>query len=187
MNLLFSNRVSKAFADKVISISDKLAIDPNWLIFLMDWESGIDADRENSFGCVGLIQFCPDYSGGDFKTIDGVHYKMSIIKAMSPEDQLDLVYDYLREIQKATSRFSDYYQLYFSILYPAALGKPDEYVLNTQSNPIFDLNKNGQVTVAEVKQYLDNRIKEKVPQAYWDTFFKKKTFCSFIKEKLSSM
>lgn len=186
MQLLFSNKVSPAFADKVISISNKLPIDPNWLMFLMDWESGIDSDRENLFGCIGLIQFCPDYQGADFKTIGGVQYKMSIIKSMSPEDQLDLVYDYLKEIQGAKGKFEDYYQLYFAILFPEAKGRPDTYVLNTKSNPIFDLNNDDSVTVAEVKGYLDNRVKEKIKPEYWNTFFKKKTFCSSIKEKSCS-
>lgn len=112
MNLLFSNRVSQAFADKVITISNKLAIDPNWLMFLMDWESGISATIENSYGCIGLIQFCPDQSGGTYKTINGTQYSMAAIKAMGPEAQLDLVYEYLKEIQRYKGKFSDYYQLY---------------------------------------------------------------------------
>lgn len=186
MNLLFSNRVSTAFATKVISISNQLGIDPSWIMFLMDWESGISSSIENSFGCIGLIQFCPDYQGADFKTIGGVQYKMSIIKAMAPEDQLDLVYDYLNEVQENTGKFADFYDLYFAILFPAAYGKPDDYVLNTKTNPIFDLNNDGSITVSEVKQYLDNRVKAKVPASDWNTFFKKKTFCSSIKEKFSS-
>lgn len=185
MKLLFSNRVSKAFADKVNSISGKLGIEPDWLMFLMDWESAgsFRPSIENSFGCIGLIQFCPDYSGGEYKTIGGVQYKMSIIKSMSSEDQLELVYEYLKEQQKTYGRFSTYHDLYLSILFPVAIGKPDDYVLNTQSNPVFDINKNGQVTAGEVKQYLDNRVREKVSQQYWNTFFKKKTFCSFIKQR----
>lgn len=183
MQLLFSNRVSQAFADKVISISNKLAIDPNWLMFLMDWESGIDAARENSFGCLGLIQFCPDDSGLTYKTINGKKYDLQSIKMMLPEDQLQVVYQYLKEIQSDKGKFADYYQLYFAILFPDAYGQPDDYVLNTQSNPIFDLNKNGSITVGEVKQYLDNRVREKVPSSYWPIFFKKKTFGSSIKER----
>lgn len=183
MNLLFSNRVSKAFADKVISICNKLAIDPNWLMFLMDWESELDSTRTNAYGCVGLIQFCADFSGGTYKTIGGVKYSLQSIKNMAPEAQLDVVYAYLKEIQDDKGKFEDFYQLYFAILFPEASDKADDYVLNTKSNPIFDLNKNGSITVAEVKQYLDNRIKTKVPTAYWPTFFKKKTFCSSIKEK----
>lgn len=183
MNLLFSNRVSKAFADKVNNYSDKLNIDPNWLMFLMDWESGLDASNTNAYGCTGLIQFCADVSGGSYKTIGGKPYSLQSIKNMAPEAQLDVVYAYLKEIQDNKGKFADYYDLYFAILFPQASDKPDDYVLNTKSNPIFDLNKNGSITVAEIKQYLDNRVKTKVPAAYWPTFFKKKTFCSSIKEK----
>lgn len=187
MKLLFSNRpwLSKAFIDKVISISDKLAIDPNWLMFLMDWESGISSTRENSFGCLGLIQFCPDIPGGIYKTINGLRYELQAIKSMAPEDQLDIVYEYLREIQNEKGKFADYHQLYFAILFPEAYGQPNEYMLATKSNPVFDLNKNGQVTVGEVKSYLDTRVREKVNAEYWNIFFKKKTFCSSIKEKSS--
>lgn len=185
MNLLFSNRVAQAFINKVISISEKLGIDPNWLMFLMDFESGISSTRENSYGCLGLIQFCPDFSGGTYKTINGKRYELQALKFMAPEDQLEVVYEYLKEIQDNKGKFSDFYQLYFAILFPAAYGKPDDYVLNTQSNPIFDLNKNGVITVGEVKGYLDNRVKQTVPKEYWNTLFKKKTFCSFIKERSS--
>lgn len=183
MNLLFSNRVSQAFADKVISISNSLGIDPDWLMFLMDWESGLNSSITNAYGCTGLIQFCADFSGGTYKTIDGKQYSLQSIKNMAPEAQLDVVYAYLKEMQDDKGKFADYYDLYFAILFPEASDKPDDYVLNTQSNPIFDLNKNGKITVAEVKQYLDNRVKTKVPTAYWPTFFKKKTFCSSIKER----
>ena len=183
MNILFSNRVTQAFIQVLINISNKLGIDPNWLMFLMDWESGISSTRENSFGCLGLIQFCPDYSGGSYKTINGVRYDLQSLKMMLPEDQLQVVYQYLNEIQKDKGKFADYYDLYFAILFPAAYGKPDNYVLDTKTNQIFDLNRNGSVTVGEVKQYLDNRVKEKVSQAYWDIFFKKKTSFSYIEEK----
>jgi len=183
MNLLFFNLVSGTFADKVVSISNKLGIDPDWLMFLMDWESGLDSSITNAYGCTGLIQFCADYSGGTIKTIDGVPYSLESIKKMAPEAQLDVVYAYLKEIQDSKGKFEDFYQLYFAILFPEASDKPDDYVLKTQSNPVFDLNKNGTITVAEVKQYLDARVKAKVPSNYWNTFFKKKTFCSSIKEK----
>lgn len=184
MELLFGNRVTPAFADKVIEISDKLAIDPNWLMFVMDWESEIDSSRVNSYGCTGLIQFCADQSGGTYKTINGKRYDLESIKNMSPVDQLDVVYEYLREVQRYKGKFPDYYQLYFGILFPDAYGKEDDYILNTKSNPIFDINKNGTITVAEVKEYLDNRVRRLVDPSEWQTFFKKKTFCSSIKEKL---
>lgn len=183
MDLLFSNRVPKVFTDKVISISNKLAIDPNWLMFLMDWESGLDSSRTNPYGCSGLIQFCADFPGGTYKTINGQQYSLQTIRMMAPEAQLDVVYEYLKEVQRNNGKFADYYQLYFAILFPKAYEQPNEYVLDTSTNNIFDLNKNGQITVGEVKQYLDNRVKLTVPTAYWPVFFKKKTSFSSTVER----
>lgn len=183
MNLLFSNKVSKEVADVVIQRSDKSDIEPDWAMFLSDFESGLDPYRENSFGCFSYFQFCPDVPGGNYKTINGKRYYFSDLKTYTPVQLMDLSFDYIEEQQSIHGKFATYYDLYFAILWPAAVGKPDGYVLDTQSNPIFDLNKDGKITVAEVKAYLDIRVKEKVPQAYWNTFFKKKTFCSSIKER----
>lgn len=190
MALLFINKVlynRQSFSDKVEEISDKLGILPDWLMFLMDFESEISSTRPNACGCVGLIQFCPDrYSAPcvpavDYKTIGGRQYKISDIAAMSNVDQLNLVYEYLKPFK---GDMQEYYDLYFAILFPNALGKEDSYIINTKSNPIFDLNKNGSITVAEVKQFLDNRVRDKVSPSYWNIFLKKKeTFCRYIREK----
>lgn len=185
MNVLFSNRVPKQVLDRIIYRSEKLGIDPSEFMFLGEFESGLSSTIINSYGCVGVIQFCADATGLDYKTINGVRYKLSDIQKMTFVEQVDLAFDYLEEQQRIHGRFASYHDLYFAILYPIAIGKPDDYVLNTQSNPIFDINKNGSITVGEVKQYLDNRVKEKVPTEYWNILFKKKTFCSYINGKLS--
>lgn len=179
--ILFQNRNTQEFADKVESISSKLGIEANWLQFLMDFESGISSTRENSFNCVGLIQFCPDKQSLDYKTIGGVQYKLSDIKAMPAVDQLDLVYEYLKPYKGDMRTF---YDLYFAILFPVALGKDDSYVINTATNPVFDLNKNGTITVAEVKQFLDDRVEKIVPVQFQSSFKKKALFCESIREKL---
>lgn len=190
MALLFINKVAynrEAFASKVEEISAKLGILPDWLMFLMDFESHISSIRENTCGCVGLIQFCPDkYSAPcvpavDYKTIGGVQYKISDIKNMPNVDQLNLVYEYLKPYK---GDMQEYYDLYFAILFPSALGQEDSYVLNTKSNPIFDINKDGRITVAEVKQFLDERVQKEVLPSYWNTFLKKKeTFYKSTREK----
>lgn len=183
MDLLFSNRVTKAVVNRVIYRSDKLGIEPDWFMFLGEFESGLDAWKSNPYGCFSWIQFCPDIPGGDYKTIKGRRYYFSEMASMSEIELLDLSFDYLEEQQANVGRFASYHDLYLSILYPVAVGKPDDYVLNTQSNNIFDLNKNGQITVGEVKQYLDNRVRLTVPTAYWPVFFKKKTSFSSIGER----
>lgn len=188
MALLFINKVlgdREAYASKVESISAKLGIDPDWLQFLIDFESAgsFRSSIENSYGCIGLIQFCADKSGLDYKTIDGEQIKLSTLKNMDNVEQLDWVYRYLKPYK---GDMQSYYDLYFAILWPSALGKDDTYVIQTGTNPVFDLNKNGTITVAEVKQFLDNRVKELVPKNQQDSFKKKEIFCKYIKEKLLS-
>lgn len=175
MSLLFLNKVTinqQAFEEKVKEISYKLGINPNWLMFLIDWESAgsFSPSKENSFGCVGLIQFCSDAKGLDYKTIGGVQYKMSAIKAMSNVEQLNLVYEYLKPYKGDMKSF---YDLYFAILWPIALGENDSYVIKTGTNPVFDLNKNGQITVEEVKEFLNDRVKKLVPLELQNEFLKK--------------
>lgn len=184
MALLWSNRITKQASDIIISRSEKLPIEPDWFMLLADLESGLDAFRVNPFGCYSWIQFCPDVSGGDYKTIKGRRYYFVDLKKMSESELLNLSFDYLEEQQAIHGRFSSYHDLYFSILYPVAIGKPDDYILNTKSNPIFDINKDQNITVGEVKKYLDDRVKSKVPTAFWDIFFKKKTSFNCTRRKL---
>lgn len=183
MAFLFSNRISKQEADVIVERSKQLPIEPSWFTFLADFESGLDPYRYNPYGCFSWLQFCPDFSGGTYKTIKGQRYYFSEMAKMTPIQLLNLSFDYLEEQQAAHGRFSTYHDLYFSILYPAAIGKPDSYVLNTKSNPIFDGNKDGKITVGEVKKYLDVRVKTKVPTSDWDLLLKKKASSSYIREK----
>jgi len=190
MLLLFKDRVSNQIADRVIVRSEQLPIEPHWFMFLGDLESSLDPYRKNKYGCLSWIQFCANKGQENwafenkYKTIQGRQYKLSDLEKWTPLQLLDLSFDYLEEQQSIHGRFYSYHDLYFSILFPIAIGKPDDYVLNTQSNPIFDINNNGSITVGEVKKYLDNRVKAKVPSAYLDIFFKKKVYSSCTREKL---
>lgn len=187
MDILFLYKVPgdrQAYANKLISVSDRLGTEANWIQFLIDWEDAgtFSPSNENSFGCIGYIQFCPDVPGGSYKTIGGIPYEMSEIKAMNPEQQLELVYTYLKPYK---GDIESYYDLYFAILWPAALGKEDSYVLRTNTNNVFDINKDGAITVGEVKKYLDNRVKQVVPAEYQDSFKKKEISFKSTREKSS--
>lgn len=185
MNLLFANKINPNIADIFISRSKRMSTEPDWTTFLSDLESGLSAYQSNPFGCFSWFQFCPDVAGGNYKTINGKIYYFSDLYKMTDAELLNLSFDYLEEQQKIHGRFSTYYDMYFAILYPEAIGKPDDYVLKTSTNNLFDLNKNGSITVGEVKKYLDNRVKLKVPTAYWSSFFQKKNiFQLYFKEIL---
>ena len=62
--------------------------------------------------------------------------------------------------------------VYFAIFFPAAIGKPSDYVLQTSKlsagliasqNPAYDINSDGEITVAEVESKI-YKILGLVPQ-----------------------
>ncbi len=177
MNLLFSNKVTQAFIDKVISISDSLGIDPNWLMFIINYESAgtFSPSVTNSIGATGLIQFLPGTAISLGTTVEA-------LAKMTAVEQLDYVYKYLLPYK---GKMIDFYTTYLAIFYPAALGKDDSYVFPANvvsSNPSFFISGS---TLADFKTSLYNIMLSVVPSAYQSDFKKKGLFCSSIKQKLS--
>jgi hypothetical protein len=97
------------------------------------------------------------------------------LKAMTNVQQLAYVYKYLAPF---AGKMTSYIDLYFTVFFPIAVGKPDNWTFQTSKhsaskiavqNPVFDINKDGRLTVAEVRE----AMLKKVPPA-WQTFFRKK-------------
>lgn len=159
----FENKVTtnkEAFLQKVKLISAKLGIDPNWLMFVMNSESGLNPAAYNpNGGASGLIQFMPD-------TAIGLGTTTAALRQMSNVDQLDYVYKYFYPYR---GKMDSIYDLYLVTFFPAALGKGDSYILQTSklsakviadANPGIDLDNNDQITVGEFKNWID--LKKKV-------------------------
>lgn len=191
MALLFSNKVSSEFSDKVISISEKLNIDPNWLMFIVNFETGgtfSPSIQNKDTQATGLIQFIPS-------TATWLGTSIQALKNMDSVQQLDYVYEYLRRQQKEYGRFSSYHDLYLSIFYPKSIDKPDDYVLGiekgssyvqtlAQQNSGFDFNKDLKVTKSELKNWLDFQAMKVVPsELFKSSFSKKKTYSNSTREK----
>lgn len=169
--LLYIGKVKEnktAFEAKVRSIAMQLSIDPNWLMINMFSESGLNSSIENSIGCVGLIQFCHDSSGNTSKNINGEIVDLQQLKNLSNVDQLDYVYKYYAPYAGRIKTFEDLYMIDF---FPIALGWDDDKVIESstlsaaniaKSNPSFDINKDGQITVGEFKSV----VRKKLPFGY---------------------
>ncbi|MGL2966089.1 hypothetical protein [Flavobacterium sp. XGLA_31] len=118
-------------------------------------------------GAVGLIQFTRDKAGVNYKTIGGLKYDLDVIKSMSFEEQLNLVYLYLKPYKDKIESYTD---LYLAVFFPLALGKPDDYLFQTsnlsasliaQQNPIFDNNPHdNKIYKHEVTDYFAKYYKE---------------------------
>lgn len=155
---------NKLFKKKLSQISDKIGIDEESIIKLMKHESGLDPKKENSIGCVGLIQFCPDNSGGNYKTIKGTTYNFDELKN-NLELQMDAIEKFWVDGVNR-GKIKSVKDLYIYNFFPIAAGKSDNFVLQTDtlsaqkvanSNPIFNRTlgrpRNTPLTVGDLKKF----------------------------------
>lgn len=141
-------------------------------------ESHFNPAATNSIGAVGLIQFVPS-------TYQGWGYTKTQMQNMSALNQLDLV---KRFYWNARGKFNSYPDLHLFAFFPAALGKPDNWVLETSNlsaqtvvthNPGFDLNNDGKITVGEYKQRVYDRTVQRVGKQVADRLFSKTGFKTY--------
>ncbi len=167
-----SDKLSDTQIDAVINASKVIGVNPAWLMCVIHFETAgtLDPKTTNSIGSVGLIQFTRDKKGVEYKTINGKRYSLSYLKSLTFEKQMLVVVEYLKPYAGKIKSFTD---LYLSVFFPLAIGKDDNFTLQTKNlsaskialqNPIFDANKDGKLTKSEVTSYFANRYK-----SVWDT------------------
>jgi len=115
-------KVSPQFKQKVMEICKELDVDPNYLMSCMAFESGetFKANIRNPFSnAVGLIQFMPNIAVEYGTTSDALAQMTSV-------DQLDYVKKYFMNWRGRLKTLAD---VYMRIFWPAAIGKPETYVI----------------------------------------------------------
>lgn len=158
---------------RIQQVCTLLEINPAWLMMVMWSESRLNAQSVNkqpgdnanpqiraANRATGLIQFMPA-TAMNLGTSTKALYAMNVI------DQLGYVYKYFKPW---TGKIKSYFDLYLITFFPDAIGKPDDYILQTKKltastiakqNPFFDVNKDGKLTVGEIKR----RMYESIPKA----------------------
>lgn len=160
-----------AFLCAVAEVSHNLGIEPDWLAAVMSFESGVDPHQINLWcakhspdapdACAtGLIQFMP-------ATARGLGTTTAALREMTALDQLSYVEAfYARHAGKLT----DVGDLYLATFMPAALSKPDDFVLGDENddseiwglrrskiyeqNAGLDSDRKGYFTAGDVRQKL---------------------------------
>ncbi|HEV2763889.1 MAG TPA: LysM peptidoglycan-binding domain-containing protein [Pyrinomonadaceae bacterium] len=153
-----SDRVSRAFKEKVIRIAENLGTDPNYLMAIMSFETGgtFSPSIRNAAGsgATGLIQFMPSTARGLGTTTDE-------LSRMSTLEQLDYVERYFQPYRGRLDTVED---AYMAVLYPAAVGRSNDYVLFRRGtiayrqNSGLDLNGDGLVTKREAATPVSQRL-----------------------------
>lgn len=151
-------RHGQPFVDRVHQIAQRIGARPEWLFAVMQNESGMRPDAVNpNGGATGLIQFMP-------ATARGLGTSTAALRNMSALQQLDYVERYFAPYAGKIHSGAD---LYLATFYPAAMGKSDDWVLGSQNrtsgavaraNPIFDLDRNQQITAGEFRRYYQRRF-----------------------------
>ncbi|MVM34873.1 hypothetical protein GO755_32895 [Spirosoma sp. HMF4905] len=146
------------FIAKVVAISNRLGINPNWLMIVIKFESaGTFSPSVKNPGseAYGLIQF----TNAGISGLGGV--TLAQLKAMDAVTQLDWVEKYLTPYK---GKMTDLYNLYLAVFAPAYIGRPDAQKVYASpsaaysANAALDTNKDGVITVGEIKQVITRYI-----------------------------
>ena len=129
-------------------------------MFVMWFESRLNPQAVNPIsGATGLIQFMPS-------TARGLGTTTTVLKRMSNVQQLDYVLAYLRPYK---GRMKTWVDVYLAVFYPKAMGNPNFVITSdivARQNKIFDLNKDLDISVDEIKTALRNNMPEKYKKFY---------------------
>ncbi len=115
-------------------------------------------------GATGLIQFMP-------KTAISLGTTANALQSMSAVEQLHYVYKYFEPYKGRCKTISD---VYMAILWPQAIGKPDDYVLFAESdrphtyrlNRGLDLDRNGKITKAEAASLVVKKLEKGLTEEF---------------------
>jgi peptidoglycan hydrolase-like protein with peptidoglycan-binding domain len=146
--LAWGKKVDAEFKRKVRAISAGIGCDPNYLMACMAFESGesFSPSMKNmaGSGATGLIQFMPS-------TAKGLGTTTEALARMTAVQQLDYVERYFKSYPNVRT-IED---VYMAILWPRAIGKPNDYVLfasptkQYKQNSGLDQDRDGKITKFE--------------------------------------
>lgn len=158
--LVWGARVSQEFRAKVREISDELGFDPNWLMSVMAFETGetFNPAEPNKGGSSarGLIQFMPE-------TAKGLGTSTQALINMTAVQQLDYVHKHYALQKRPVRSMSD---AYMAVLWPKAVGEPEDYVLWTMGSKYYAANRNldkkhdGKITKGEAASRVYDAFKK---------------------------
>lgn len=157
------------FVAAVQSVCKKVLIsDPNALMVVFVLETfakktgKIDHLIKNSLNYRGLLQFSP-------ANLRAMGYTVETFEKLANYEQVEqVVYKYLKPYSGRMRCLAD---IYLAVLFPVAIGKPDNFVLQhgkltaekvARANPLYDIDKDGDIEVGEVKR----RLAEYIPAGF---------------------
>jgi hypothetical protein len=147
---------SPGFVQALEAMASRLDMDANAIAGVISLESGFNPAAVNPISnATGLIQFMPATAAALGTSVDA-------LRQMSDIDQLAFVEKYFRAFAGRLVTRGDYY---LAVFMPKFVGKPDTDVISTKGQKVYDQNKvldgdkDGVLTVGDVRMKLLNRIR----------------------------
>ena len=153
--VIWGSKVSDAFRKALYAGCNEECLEPDPIMACIAFETGkkFSPSVKNmaGSGAVGLIQFMPD-------TAKYLGTSTALLAAMTAEQQLAYVFKHFHPYRNRLVTITDYYM---TILYPVAIGQPNDYVLFRESymgrtnlvayvqNKGLDRDHNGLITKIE--------------------------------------
>lgn len=103
-----------SYANDIVSVSDGLGIDPDWLANVINFESrgGDPAARNPTSNATGIIQFMP-------RTAENLGTSVDELREMSGSEQMKFVEKYFKPFSGKLNSQED---VYMAVFYPVAIG-----------------------------------------------------------------
>lgn len=147
------------FIEGLLWIESQIALAPEVLVPCMKFESNLNPRARNpQSSASGLIQFMTG-------TAVNLGTDIGSIRQMDAMQQLGYVYKYFQK-QRDNWHGADVADVYMAILWPKAVGKPDDYVLWSGATEAYRVNrgldwdKSGQITKGEAAKRVRELQKE---------------------------
>ncbi|WP_394064553.1 transglycosylase SLT domain-containing protein [Alcaligenes sp. WGS1538] len=169
--LVWGRKVSLAFRERLFEVAEELMVEPDHLMACIAFESAEsfrpDIRNAAGSGAVGLIQFMPT-------TARALGTTSAELAAMSAERQLDYVLAYFMPYRGRLNSLGD---VYMAILWPAGIGKANDWVLwdrdtkpaAYRQNSGLDLDRDGRVTKGEAVAMVEAKLKRgRLPAFIWE-------------------
>lgn len=168
--LAWGAKVSAAFRETLFDVAAALGVEPDYLMACIAFETG-ETFRSNirnaaGSGAVGLIQFMP-------ATARGLGTSTEALAKMTAVEQLVYVRMYFKPYAGRLKTLSD---VYMAILWPKAIGKPEDYVLwskgtrptTYRQNSGLDVNGDHDITKAEAASLIQAKLaRGRLPGNLW--------------------
>lgn len=157
MKLAWGRRLTPEQRKFVVAMARALGASPSDMTSVIAFESNWNPAAVNAIsGATGLIQFMP-------RTAIGLGTTVEDLRGMTIDDQLRYCHAYWKPYAGRIGTLSD---CYMAVLYPAAIGLPDEAVIflpgsrEYLNNRGLDINHDGAVTKAEATSFVAKRLAE---------------------------